>query len=324
MQKQQPEGVYMRNITGKLGETLVVINQQHWKSETGKLIRKKLAQPQVGLPVDEPILDLISIAPKGFGDIFKTTRNILEITISKNYSEAKVLFRENVHAHPQAYVSIIAPDTVEFKRVFNEKAEKILGFFIKAERERLAKNYNKYKVRNIKQKMEEKIGVSISVPSGFKITENRDDFVWLLHDTPDMSQGIFIYWYPYTSDSAFTQKELMTKRNLILKHNVPGPTKGSFMQTDLDEMIYTNQLQHNGNYAVEARGLWRVANDFMGGPFVSLSVLDLLNQRVVCFDAYVYAPGKEKRNYIWQLESMIYSSSFVNQAEIDKLNKQYE
>lgn len=27
-----------------------------------------------------------------------------------------------------------------------------------------------------------------------------------------------------------------------------------------------NVTSHNGNYAADIRGLWRVENDFMGGP----------------------------------------------------------
>ena len=55
------------------------------------------------------------------------------------------------------------------------------------------------------------------------------------------------------------------------------------------------------------RGLWRVENDFMGGPYISLAVLDDENQRVVVAFGYVFAPSKNKRNFLSQVQAMVYS-----------------
>jgi hypothetical protein len=83
-----------------------------------------------------------------------------------------------------------------------------------------------------------------------------------------------------------------------------------------------NVIKHNGNYASEMRGLWRVENDFMGGPYVALSELDASNQRVINAFGFVYAPSKDKRNLLRQVEAMIYSLKLNNQADNDKLNQQ--
>ena len=85
-----------------------------------------------------------------------------------------------------------------------------------------------------------------------------------------------------------------------------------------------NVLKHNGNYASEMRGLWKLEGDFMGGPYVSLSELDAANQRIITAYAFVYAPSKDKRNFIRQMEAMIYSLKLNNQKDNDKLNKQSE
>ena len=91
-------------------------------------------------------------------------------------------------------------------------------------------------------------------------------------------------------------------------------------ETRLDQI--QNITKYNGNYASEMRGLWRVKNDFMGGPYISLAVLDESNQRVIVAFGYVYAPSKEKRNFLRQVEAMIYSLKLNNQDENDKLSKQ--
>jgi hypothetical protein len=67
-----------------------------------------------------------------------------------------------------------------------------------------------------------------------------------------------------------------------------------------------------------------VQNDFMGGPFVMLAELDAFRQRVVVADGYVYAPSKDKRNFIRQVEAMIYSMRFNDQDKNDRLNSQVQ
>jgi hypothetical protein len=70
-------------------------------------------------------------------------------------------------------------------------------------------------------------------------------------------------------------------------------------------------------FAVDTRGLWRMKNDFMGGPFVSISVLDETRNRVVTIDAFVYAPGKDKRNLMWELEAVLESLKLTPQKELN-------
>jgi hypothetical protein len=58
---------------------------------------------------------------------------------------------------------------------------------------------------------------------------------------------------------------------------------------------------------VETRGLWDIENDFMGGPFISHALIDKTGERVLVLDAFVYHPRADKRNYVRQLEAILYS-----------------
>ena len=58
---------------------------------------------------------------------------------------------------------------------------------------------------------------------------------------------------------------------------------------------------------LQTRGYWEVANDYMGGPFVSHSFYSPDGIYVVVCDAFVYAPKYDKRQYLRQVESLLYS-----------------
>lgn len=310
------------NITGRAGEMVVVISKDSWEGKAGTIIKETLAQSHFGLPQDEPLFDLIDVPHAAFKDIFKTTRNIVQTSISSNIEKEGVSFTDDVWAYPQATVQIKAKNVEQFEKLFNENKEKILAYFLAAEKERISMNYKKTYEKGVFNVLNQDFDVTMKVPPGFRIMEQKEDFLWIQYDTPEIFQGIVIYTYPYVSDSAFTTDYQLPIRDSLLKKYVPGPTDGSYMATERRIDPIYNVLKHNGNYANEMRGLWRVENDFMGGPYVAISELDAANQRVISAFGFVYAPSKDKRNLLRQVEAMIYSLKLNNQADNDKLNKQ--
>lgn len=314
----------MKGVTGKAGELVVVISPDAWDNGPGDQLKEVLMQPQYGLPQDEPILDVINIPKEAFAEIFKTSRNIIITNIGSSVSKPGVTYQRDVYAYTQALVTINAKSQKEFVTIFKQNSDKIVGFLLKSERDRLLLNYSKYHDAGVKKKIEDRFGVRMNIPPGFRVDEDREDFMWIRYNPPEVSQGLLIYSYPYVNDSTFTSNYQIAKRNIFLKNNVPGPTEGSYMTTEGQLPLMFNVFQKDGNYAAELRGLWKVENDFMGGPFVSISMLDLLNNRVVVAEGYVYGPNTDKRNYLRQVEAMIYSAEFINQQDIDKINKQFE
>lgn len=316
--------VLHKNITGNASELVVVMAESAWQGEPGDLVMETLGQDQVALPQDEPMFDLVQVPKNAFKSIFKSTRNILQVNISSTNKTPEVLFKDDIWAYPQATVTVNAKDSDEFKEVYTKNQDKIMSYFLAAEKERLTMNYNKYHEKGVYNVLEKDFGVTMKVPPGFRIMEQKKDFIWVQYDTPDITQGIVLYTFPYVSDSAFTVNYQLQIRDSILKANVPGPTKGSYMTTEKRFQQINNYFEHNGNYSSEMRGLWRLMNDFMGGPYVALAELDAANQRVVVAYGFVYAPSKDKRNYLRQVEAMIYSLKLNDQKKSDKIKSEIE
>ncbi len=315
-------GDLRKKITGRAGELVVVISKQSWEGSPGEAIRQTLAQPQAALPQEEPLFDLIDVPHEAFKDIFRTTRNIVQTSISSNVDVEEVKFTDDVWAFPQATVQITAKTPDRFVELFNENKSRIISYFLAAERERNTMNYNRVYEKAVYNILDQDFGVTLKVPPGFRVMEQKKDFLWVQFDTPEIFQGLVIYSYPFVSDSAFAIEYQLPIRDALLKKHVPGPTEGSYMTTEKRVDQVFNVTKHNGNYAAEMRGLWRVENDYMGGPYISLSELDLANQRVISVFGFVYAPSKDKRNLLRQVEAMVYSLKLNNQKDNDTLNKQ--
>ena len=316
------EPVLHQNISGKANEMVIIISNESWNGKPGDVLRAALGQEQIALPQQEPIFDLINVPNEAFKKIFRTTRNIIQTSISENVEIPGITMKDDVWAYPQATVEIKAKNAQQFEEIFNENSDKILSYFLAAEKERLTMNYQKYYDKTVFNTLNENLGITMAVPPGFVIARQKESFIWTRYETPDISQGIALFALPYESDSTFTVNYLVAKLDSTLEINIPGPTDGSYMAIEKQFDQTFSIREHNKNYTAEMRGLWRTENDFMGGPYICLAELDASNQRVIVAFGYVYAPSKEKRNLLQQVEAMIYSLKMNQQAENDKINSQ--
>ena len=103
-----------------------------------------------------------------------------------------------------------------------------------------------------------------------------------------------------------------------MKANIPGAREGMYMATD-SLMTDVRPLNVQGEYALEARGLWRMKGDFMGGPYVSHTRLDEKNQRIITAEIFVYSPDKMKRNLVRQMEASLYTLKLPNEVQQNQI-----
>lgn len=308
-------------ISGNSYEVMAVMNKTLWQSVVGDTIRSVFMQDMDGLPQDEPLFTMVNIPIEYFKQEKKTHRNVLQIVISKKVKKADVIFKKNAWARHQLFVKMLAPDNESFYKLLIENKDKLLSLFLGEELKRMKRYYTKYPNASIFKKLEKNLGFTLSIPKGYNLNVDTTKFVWISSETRKNSRGLIAYTYPYTSRKQFMVKNLIRKRNSLLKKYIPGPTDGSYMSTDTIAPYSVKQYDLGGRYAMEIRGLWKVENDFMGGPFVNLAVLDEKTNMIVVVDGYVYAPQDKKRNFMRQVEAIMHTLNIPVKEE-EKVNKE--
>jgi hypothetical protein len=301
----------LSGVSGKAGEVLLVINKNYWESETGKAFRNLLLEDVPGLPQKEPLFTLVNIPLKSFSELFRIHRNIVYVQIDKNVEKTGIKVEYNKWAKPQIFITMSASDEKSFLKLFDCSRQKVLSLLLKKEQERLMDNYKTYAEHEVIKKLEKRAAVHLTIPKGYTYDLDTNNFIWISHETPDISQGIFVYWYNYKKQSQFTADSLISRRNYFLKKYVSGPYKGTYMTTEMQVFPIFRSYMLSKKYTAELRGLWRVEGDFMGGPFVSISQIDEQRNRIVTVEGYVYAPKYNKREYIRQLEAILYTIKFL-------------
>ena len=101
-----------------------------------------------------------------------------------------------------------------------------------------------------------------------------------------------------------------------MKVNMPGGKPGQYIQTEKDYVSIT-ETSHRDRYLQITRGLWYMENDMMGGPFVSHSMVDEINGRIIVAEAFLYAPNRKKGNMMRKLEASLYTIKLPADKKIE-------
>jgi len=294
------------NVTGKAGELLLVVDDNKWKSPVGDSLREAFEQDVLILPQREPLFTVVNIPNKAFTNLFETHRSIVRVKISPQQKKAGIKLRKDVWAKPQTVFEITAPDDKSFFQLFSKNKQAIIDTLLKDERERYLQSFIKFENQEVTRILKQR-GVFMHIPKGYRLDVNKDAFMWISNETPMTSQGILISFIDYKDTAQLEKENLIHQIDSVLKQNVPGALKGSYMQLEKRAVILYKKMMRKGVFTVELRGLWQSEGDYMGGPFVALVSVDTKRARLVLTYGYVYSPKYNKRNYMRQVETILYS-----------------
>lgn len=301
--------------TGSTSEILVASGGLLWDSYVGDTIRAYLNKPYKVLPQPEPEFKLAQIPNRDLNkDIFRTHHNILIINIDTAIDKAFIRTPQNRYSYPQQIVEMNAKDWKSMLQLWRIKREVARHKFNQNELRRLNNTFSNFRDIKIINELMEKHHLTLTVPESFYIAKNKNQFIWLRKETREISQGILIFYSDYTDTLAFKKERILWVRDSISRRHIPGPGEGSYMAVEREfKPPLIQQVNFNGQYAAQLRGLWKTENDFMGGPFVSYTTVDEKRNRVVTVDGYVYAPKDKKRNFTRQVDAILHTLRFKEQ-----------
>lgn len=303
----------IQRSVGNTSEILVVVqNEEQWEFRIGQVIIEYLEQSQYGLNQNETIFKLSHITAGSFSEMLQKHRNLIIINIDEKAPKATIESINDYWAEPQQIFRITAPSVEAFVEVFEQNSATIIRKFNQSERNRIVSVFKTATGNKAIDQIRKDAGLSFVVPADYSVSKSEPGFMWVRKEAAEYSQGFIIISEEYQDTAQFSTASILSRTNRYLQQYVPGSVDSSYMIIDelsLEPMT-TLASDFLVEYAVEIRGLWRVENDFMGGPFVSYTFVNPNNNKIITLYGYVYKPNKEKRDLLRQVESIIYSMSF--------------
>ena len=162
--------------------------------------------------------------------------------------------------------------------------------------------------------IQDSFGLYMKIPSDYRINLVDKDFMWIVKEGDVAIYNIMIHERPYTSQDQFKKDNMIALRDTLGKY-ISTTIPGTYMQiNDIDLPVLSQSMQMAESYAIEARGIWEMVGDFLGGPFVSYQILDEVNGRLVFIDGFILAPNEKKRNFMLYLEHILHSIALKRSA----------
>jgi hypothetical protein len=295
---------YLPKSLGNINTLQVITPNELWNDSVGEEIRNYFAAPTDGLPQDEPLFSMNQMPPETYTGFARKYRLVLHVTLG---NENLVTITKDKFSKPQTGAFITATTKEGLIALIKDNQTKIIDAFHASE---IAERQRRTSVSLMKlDSLQEKMGVSLKIPSAYHIAKATDEFYWIRKELKSGSTNIIIYEVPLEmihKDST-TVGDIIKMRDSIGGKHLPIEDEGRFI-TEAAYAPYLFTTTINGKPAYETKGTWEVKDEFQAGPFVNYAVRDEANNRYLILEGFTYAPSVEKRDLQFELESILKSA----------------
>ena len=312
-----------RGSSGKTLELLVVADPDVYCGDTKELVDSLFGRPQECLPSPESMFSVVNIPVSSYKntEMFRTHRNVLLLDVNEENPD-KVYMHIDDYAAPQVVFDFAMKNRDALQENLRTYEQVMLRELYKAEHRRMFKIFKGMQDYEINQQIKDKFGFSLMFPNEYHIAKMAEDFAWVRKEAKDFGIGVLIDVFPYESRDAFDEQHILDRLDTVMRRQVPASAPDSYMGIERRRDEQGNYLLEiksrvvdfdSSSYCVETRGCWRTFGDFMGGPFVTYTLLDPTEKKVVMLTGYVFCPRNKpstKRDLLMQVESICRTVKF--------------
>ena len=271
--------------TGNKSDILVVATESFWSNNKSK-IKEIFEQPIYGVNTLEPTFKTIHINHFEFKNIFKRNKNILIFG-----DNIKSSIYKNKWAKNQLVVFL---NENKNKILSSESLNKTLKIFEANEIDLIKNEKRKKSNKQAEKDIYNNFSVKTFFPSIYTIVENKENFFWASYNPANIEEIQHLMFFVIDSDSASDTK-CLNYTDSIISNNIFGNKDNTYVKI---EELYQPVCENNS-----CRGLWKLQNGFMGGPFLLKKYYR--GEKTIISVGLVFAPQKNKRNYMKNLEAIL-------------------
>lgn len=291
-------------VNGKINNISVIIDDLLWNGEIGDSIRNKFASPVYGLPQEEPLFTINQFPVKLMEGFMTESRNII---IIKKDAKEDFKITKNQFANPQNIFQISAKGANDILCLIQKNAPQIIQTIHQTEIQEC--QYLNRKSLLDPKFFKDSFNIKLEMPSNYQLMVQKKNFLWFKKEIISGNTSILIYEVPLNTIKNKTNKvtDIIRMRDSIGKLYIHGKEANTDMITEEAYSPYFSNIVLNHKRAYETKGTWELKNDFMSGPFINYAIVDKDNDRLLVLEGFCYAPSKEKRDLMLELEAIIKS-----------------
>lgn len=282
----------------------MIIDDLLWNGEIGDSIRNKFASPVIGLPQEEPLFTINQFPVKLMEGFMTESRNII---IIKKDAKENFKITKNQFANPQNIFHISGKAANDILCLIQKNAPEIIRTIHQTEIQECQHMHKKSLLNP--NFFKDNFNIKLEIPSNYQLMVQKNNFLWFKKEIISGNTSIIIYQVPINAFKNKTNKvtDIIRMRDSIGKLYIQGKEQNTDMITEEAYSPYFSNIVLNHKRAYETKGTWELKNDFMSGPFINYAIVDKDNDRILVLEGFCYAPSKEKRDLMLELEAIIKS-----------------
>lgn len=265
------------------------------------------------------------------GAVSKEIKNKLNDQIQRASSDSSFFFihKTNVYAKPQLLIYLFAPDRHALINRLTYQISSLFNLIRNHENKRISASLF---ARGEQKYLEDSIftftKVHLRIPSGYLAISLDKNAAWLKKESTfrdkknnvlkEIKQNILIRRFDISKEKAakivFAYNDSLNKaipyaypialRDSVAQIMVKGTSDDYSMYTDLIRPLWQSSSTINAKPIIITRGLWRLDNPFMGGPFINYCYWED-NKHLIMLDGFIYAAGSDKKKLLREMEVVL-------------------
>ncbi len=323
-------GDYRPKSIGAVDEVIVVMDSTQWNSETAMAIRETFGRQIETVPTPENAYNLT----------FRDFRNNDQLETLKGFKNVIFAAPLDQNNNVSSFISGILSETIE-ERVRREESfafpledrwvrdqwtliltsvsdealgskirnaeEDLVGHLLDREFERRTEDlFRRGEQVAMSDSLWDKHGWKVRMQHDYIQVIDSSNAVMFRRYLPDNNRWMWAWWMDDIENTDFITTEwINATRDSLMEHLVQGERDGSYVTTDYRRPLNTRSMDTGDRLTgYETMGIWRMTNDFMGGPFVHFTYHDPETNRLFMIEYAQFAPRVNKRRFVRQFQAL--------------------
>lgn len=269
--------------------------------------------PMECTPNGDPYFHVRHLTPENFSSsVIRIVANVILVDIDhSNASEPVITLERDRYATNQTILKMHAKSIESLANYLPLMQNQLRQLFVNSEINRRVKLLTEEHQHGQQDRLMKLQNAAINIPMTMNVTckpAADSTFFWVSDNFAAKQSYLVVYSVPYTDQNIFSLEGAVAVRDSVMGANITGTGEDEHMETNQYVVLPEYKaLNIGGKYVGELRGMWRMKNGLMAGPFVCHMRLDEINKRVVFAEGFCYAPNDSKRMLIRNLEASLYT-----------------
>ncbi|MFA6233231.1 MAG: DUF4837 family protein [Bacteroidota bacterium] len=225
--------------------------------------------------------------------------------------EEHVFVKQDLWYRGQTVIHITGKSMQDLRDFMAANAQRLEYYFKQAWDEREIEHLRDLpREGEIEKKLREEHGFSFTIIKSWFIAKDSSEIntVLLRRQAPrETERWLMVHWLDTNNTALLTNEYAYQTRNRLTEILYRTYDDSAWVVVDTAHNLQFDEVNFQDRFAIRMKGLWRMSDYSMGGPFVSYLFYDEDQKRIYFIEGSIFAPRYEKKKLIQDIDIMIKS-----------------